>query len=418
MQIKLRTVFYIAAVALLAVSCRERQVSGRYVIPYVGKVMSDTSSAEYRTLSTYDIRRSVNGTIAVLGEPEETLTLSEYLLGCDLVNNINGAASADGLPDFSGEVISPLLDIANAPYIGYVKAGKEDYLSEINVRNFIAAVDSSCYLSAYDEDKIVRKARAKVVILSSSYAAAYGYYEIDSLSRSLADGIPVFSTVHSMLSQALDGRQEGANLGIWASKDILGSGVYSTVIPDVAASKGVKSVSYEVLCPESSGSVMERFLEFLDRYKAVGGDTKLSAVVVDDPSVNVDSLRAAVASIVNMDHDKYLLYKMSLEDGFKVVDAYSSVAASCQAYLRESNRFTHRIAYPDIYAYVTSPCRGFGNAAYNGDGSFSDSFKFGREENSDEVTYSFVELKDKYLPSDVRDFMIVNTPKIFSLYVR
>ena len=70
MQIKLRTVFYIAAVALLAVSCRERQVSGRYVIPYVGKVMSDTSSAEYRTLSTYDIRRSVNGTIAVLGEPE------------------------------------------------------------------------------------------------------------------------------------------------------------------------------------------------------------------------------------------------------------------------------------------------------------------------------------------------------------
>ena len=67
---------------------------------------------------------------------------------------------------------------------------------------------------------------------------------------------------------------------------------------------------------------------------------------------------------------------------------------------------------------MTAPCRGLGDDAYRGDGSFADQYKFGRESNSGVVTFAVVELKDKYMPSELRDMMIVKTPKIFSLYVR
>ena len=418
MSIKLRIPLFLAAVALLAVSCSDHQVSGRYVSPYAKSILTDTSSVEYRILSAYDMQQEETGTIAVIGEPEETLVLSEYLLGCDNFSNINGSAVPDGLPDFSGEVIVPILDVANAPYKGYLNAGNEDFLSEINVRNFVAAVDSSCYLSAYDEDKIVSKTRSKMVVLSSSLAAAYGFSDVDTLARAVGGGIPVFSTVHSMLSMAMSRKGEGLNLGIWTTKSILGAGVYSIVFPKVAADMGIKNASYEVLCPESEGTVLDRFLEFIDRYKAVGGEGRLSSIVVDDPSVDVDSLRMAVESVMNMEHDSFLLYKSVLADDFMVIDPCSSVAASCLSYLRKSNRFTHRIAYPDVNAYVTAPCRGLGDDAYRGDGSFADQYKFGRESNSGVVTFAVVELKDKYMPSELRDMMIVKTPKIFSLYVR
>ncbi|MBQ3996841.1 MAG: hypothetical protein II637_02255, partial [Bacteroidales bacterium] len=119
MSIKLRIPLFLAAVALLAVSCSDHQVSGRYVSPYAKSILTDTSSVEYRILSAYDMQQEETGTIAVIGEPEETLVLSEYLLGCDNFSNINGSAVPDGLPDFSGEVIVPILDVANAPYKGY-----------------------------------------------------------------------------------------------------------------------------------------------------------------------------------------------------------------------------------------------------------------------------------------------------------
>ena len=411
---------YIALAALIlltASSCKERSVRNRSVIAYVARLLADTTDYDYGILSAFD-PKSKSGTIAVLGEPEEALLLTEALMTSDRYDNIHGNLRSDGLPDFAGEVFAPVLDVANAPYHGYVAYTNEDFLSEVTVRNFLAALDTACYLNSYDKDRLVPKSPAKMVVLASSYAAAYGYFEIDTLCRRAGKPVPVFSAPHSMLDYVWNRHGKGFTLGVWTTSDVLGAGVWSTVFPRSARRHGDAVATYEAFCPESSSTVVDRFMEFMSMYASVGNPGKLSAIVLDDPSVSVDELRSVVESVLKVDEDSYITWRNYLADDFEIIDPATAVAASCYTYLREYNLFTHKIAYPEVKVYTTAPVNGLPEEAYAPDGWLNEEFRYSRGSNVEEASWSMVELKDKYLTTEMRDLMIVKTPKIFSLYVR
>lgn len=402
---------------LLCASCRERVTGGRPVIPYVAGLLADSSSYDYGILSGWDAANKA-GSIAVIGEPEDALSLTEQLLTCDRYDNIDGSNRPDGLPDFSGEVFAPVLDVANAPYSGYFSHDNEDFLSEITVRNFLAALDTACFLSSYDTDRLVHKAPAKMVILASSYSAAYGYFNVDTLCHAAGRAVPVIPLPKAMLDFAWDRHGNGLNLGIWTSRDVLGAGIWSAVFPYAARHRGDAKATYSVFAPEMSGTILDRFMSFMQMYAAAGNTAKLSALVLDDPSVPLDSLREAAASILKVDRDSYITWRNLLADDFEIIDGGTAVSASCYAYLRQYNRFTHKVAYPDVKVYATAPVNGLPETAYGPDGWLTEEFRYSRASNVSDPTYSLVELKDKYLTEELRDQMIVRTPKLFSLYVQ
>lgn len=402
---------------LAVISCGGRPSGGHRLTPYVAGLLADTAAYDYRVVSAYDAAAK-DGTIAVIGEPEETLLLTEQLMGSDRFNNITGTRRPDGLPDFAGETFAPILDRANAPYDGYIAAGNEDFLAELTVRNFVAALDTACFLSAYDKDRLVHKAGAKIVVLSSSLAAAYGYWDIDSLCVSASRRVPLFSVPQAMLDCAWERHGEGLNVGIWTTRKKLGAGVWSTVFPRIASRHRDPQATHEVFSPDSAVTVRDRFFEFMHRYASAGNTAKLSALLLDDGSVEADSLRAVVSAVMNVDQDNYIMYRNWLADDFEVIDPAGAVSAVCYACLRETNRFTHRIAYPEVRMYVTAPANDLPDGAYTPDGWLNARFRYGRTAGAEEAGYSVVELKDKHLTESLRELMMVRTPKIFSNHVR
>lgn len=411
------TYIALTVLAVFSVSCRNRVTGNRYMTPFVARVLEDTASYEHGVMASY-LPGGKTGSIAVIGEPEETVLLTEALLTSDRFDNINGKPVSDGLPDFAGEVFAPILDVANAPYSGYVRAANEDFLSELSVRNFIAALDTACNLSSYDTDRLVHKSAAKMVILSSSYASAYGYYDIDTLCQLAGKPVAVIPVAQAMLDHAWERHGNGLHLGVWTTSDVIGAGVWSTIFPRSAREHGDPAARYEAFSPDSSHTVLDRFLEFMRKYASVGKPARLSALVLDDPSVSVDSLRAAVQSVMQVDRDRYITYRNLLTDDFEVIDPASSVASVCYSYLRKTNRFTHKVAYPDAKLYATAPVNGLPESAYTPDGWLTDEFRYMRAVNLDEPSYSLVELKDKYITPELLEMMLAVTPKLFALYVR
>ena len=382
----------VAAVMALFPACKGPQANSVVVGEYAMSLINDTTQTEYQIVSA-SRSRNIHGEISVIGEPEASLLISESLLTCDRFDNISGRAKSDGLPDFAGETISPILDRFNGSYAKIVASGKEDLLSEINVRNYGAALDTACYLNAYDKDKIVQKSGAKLVILSSVLSSAFGYDDIDTLNALTGSKVKVISPVHAMLDEAWEACGEGMNIGVWTTSDVLQSGVYAKVFDKMRDQRGDKTAKYTVFTPAQDSTVINRFLDFMQKYADSEEKGRLQALIVDDLSVPVEELREAVKSVLAVDQDSYITYVNYIDPEFKVIGFEESVAMACYKFLRGDNAFTHKIAYPQVNLYVT--------AASEHDSS-----------------YVTVELKDKYLTEDLRNLMIVSTPKIFSEYVR
>lgn len=93
--------------------------------------------------------------------------MTEALSCCDYFDNVDGRSVPDGLPDFAGETLDLICDSANAPYEGYVAKGNENYLKELNFKNFLSALDTTCAVGQFDKNSLTRKQSSKIVILAS-----------------------------------------------------------------------------------------------------------------------------------------------------------------------------------------------------------------------------------------------------------
>jgi len=382
------------ALLLMAPSCARRGISTEGdICQYARDVLADTSARAFHLLRDFD-PKDPEGSIAIVGEPGEVMAITEYMLSCDRYSNISGATTPDGLPDFSGETLSPVLDIANSPYSKLCQGEDGLPLREVAVRNFLSCLDTVCYMTILDTVPTVPRQKAKMVVLSCSYTAAFGLSDIDTLRSLSGSDIPIVSAPNAMVrySCAHAGNKD-VNIGVWASKEILLSGVYASVFTRESERRGLGKIPYEVFSADSASDVKGRFTEFLHRYSLSGNTAKLTSLIIDDPSVPLSELEEVVDRMRTSDDDRDIAYSSMLSDDFVCVDPSTAIAWSCFRQMRSANTFTHAVAYPDMKGYATA-------------------------KREDGESYVMVELLDRYLPSSLALEMEEKAPNMFSLYVR
>lgn len=190
MRIFSKILIAVSVIVFFLSSCGRTIVPGRNTIPFVENLLTDSLSVRYSHLLSYAPIGS-HGTITIIGDAKRCLDLSELFLSIDAFDNITGDKVPDGLPDFAGETISTIIDYANAPYQGYLDNDNFEFLSELNVRNAISALNTKCALGPNDKQLSMSKNPAKMIIFASSYAEEYGLFDTDTLFRSFGIDVPL-----------------------------------------------------------------------------------------------------------------------------------------------------------------------------------------------------------------------------------
>ncbi len=401
----------------LLLSCNRTKVGPRPVIPYVDRLLSDTLSESFQSLSKVN-PEDIFGSIAIIGAPEDAVLITEALLTCDARNNITGRRSPDQLPDFAGETIAPLLDRAHAPYDGFFASETEDLLREVTVRNFFFMLDTTCRQRPFDTTlPPVRKPKAKLVILASTACGAYGYDQLDTLCKVAVSSLPVFSALHAMVADA-DRRSSGAkNLLVWTTKSNAGAEVWK----GAAALMADAASTCEAYSPdggETGLSVRERLLSLLDTYLSEFGSRKISSLLLDDPSVDPAEVDRYLETLKVAEDDLFLPYRNLLAADCVCLTPARSLSTLVYDHMRQTNAFSHRIAYPELAGLFTAPVSGLEEDAYDNSGDFSYHFRYQRAQDRPGADYCPVVLRGRYLPAPLKAFMQERTPKMYSMYVR
>lgn len=344
--------------SVLAVSCGRGRAVDADIIPYVGYILSDTTSVEHSILDGY--RQDHFGTIAVMGPAENTERLTAYLMKCDLFDNVDGKVMKDGLPDFAGETFAAYYDTVNVPYQDFFINGNEEALRELTVRHSVAALDSRCYEGAYSREASVEKSPSKIVIFSSPFSEV-GIADADSLFSMSGVGPILISPVKSLVDKVIRKYDEGAMIGIWAESDVLSSGVFASAFRD-CSSDGKRAADYVGFSPDMNNRMKDCLIHYLEMFLDSGNEMPLSAILIDDFSYPYDknALSSAVDHIRNSTDDKIAKYRTLLSDDFEVIGCMDAIAESCYRVLRRKNLFTHRIAYPQAVEYMITGTPGQG----------------------------------------------------------
>ena len=343
-----RIFFLITLASALLVACKSQEGRSFETIDYVKRIAADSTGAEFGLVRAWNAQ----GSITILGEPEEAVYLAESLMNSDRFDNITGRSGNDMLPDFAGERIAAVLDVEHAPYSHYIP-GMETALCEVTVRGTIAALDTVCRLNSFNEEALQPKQRAKVLVLGSSVAYACGYADVDTLFKMASRNIPVITPVESMMSRAFNGKEEPLNIGVWADETVIASGAYQAGFNRHAARDTERPASLSQFCPDKEGDAGNRLISFLDKYAASGTAFPMSVLLLDDYGVNVSVLEYKLAEIRRMETPEMVEYNKLLAPDFRFIDASGSVVTDIYRLLRGRNLFTHNIAYPILDVYQT-----------------------------------------------------------------
>ena len=110
-------------------------------------------------------------------------------------------------------------------------------------------------------------------------------------------------------------------------------------------SKGAACVAYGMA---PGDSLLHRFLQ---RYIAEGNTRPLDAILIDNLSVDPESMKTELAEIVSVMNESSMTLGRQISRNFFFLNSYDEVADRCYAFLRENNLFTHNIAKPQVAIY-------------------------------------------------------------------
>ena len=332
--------------ALLLAGCRETAETGRKTVPYVEKILS-ARGHEWGLVAGFN-PADPKGTIALVGPEARNRVLADRFLAVDDFDNISGRHAVDELPDFAGECIDLLSDRAHTPYESFM-ASAGDSLRTITVRNFISALDTTLSIGAFDNDRLEHKENAKIVVFTSPMSAAFGAFDVDTLVRSAGKQVPVIFPSRLVFSGQLDRHIPHIHVAVVTDSLSAASGVYPLIFDEMAAERGQLGCG----CVAFACDSVNYAGTLLDAYRQAGGNMPLSAVIVDDPSVDIQAVRDSFDWILRVQSEANLGYRKLMTEGFTVIDARKEVTDYCYRLLRRTNNFTHNISYPYSRDYIT-----------------------------------------------------------------
>lgn len=329
-----RTRLYLLAALSLAVACQQPSVAPRPTIPMVLSVAADSSGLG--RIAAQAGHAAPDGHVAIIGEPQDAITLAMRFLGSDLVDNVSGRPGRDSLPDFAGETFTVLMDKENAPYRHFFNEGPElegqlDSLREIAVRHALRAWG--------------KESNAKLLIYTSSLQARYGLFDVDTLQQLTGGCSRLLSPVHVMLEKAL--LQDARHLLVWAPREVRHAAVYESVLQEISADP---TATITVLTPDPALDVRTEFRNLLRQYQAIGGPV-IDALLIDSYTAPMKSLQAELGMIRHSGTDEDAAFSQMLSPGFMMLDAAGSLVESTYEILRARNWFTHKISRPKVAYY-------------------------------------------------------------------
>jgi len=328
---------------LFLVSCKEKQAAPRPAVGMVYAIAADSTGVG--RLVAQSGRRGGEGSVAIIGEPQSVILLARQFQGCDRVDNVDGRPVRDSLPDFAGETFEAIMDARFAPYVRLAQSAP-DSLRDAAVLNAVAAWDSLCWRSRTDVEPLLRKERAKMIILTSSLQAQWGQFDVDTLQQLCGGNCFVLSSVHSMLDQAY---AAGArSMAVWTTRDVRSSGAWQSVF----AEKGWADAHLTVLAPEAAVDVRTELRSLLRQYQESG--RVLDALLLDAYDLDLVLLRSELALIKAEGSLEDASFHAMLSEEFTLWDPASSLIRTTYNTMREHHLFTHRIARPSVHYFETA----------------------------------------------------------------
>lgn len=250
---KRRHIFgYLVIYVLILAGCSNEEKIDN-ILPISSKSLYDTASIYYAEFDKYPTDLSTLP-IGVIDASSEGFSVVEDLLVADYVDNITGALSPDGIPDFGGENFQFLADEANSPYRNYIQNGNVAFLKEQVVRNSLFMMGSSFYNLTVDDFRNGVKERVKAIVLFSNLSVMNGMAEVkDLISRSGVD-IIVVGAIEAALRNTFEGCSKSDNycVGVLASSNGVTAREYEETIRRMAQEREM-SGSIQVFFQEGTG---------------------------------------------------------------------------------------------------------------------------------------------------------------------
>lgn len=312
--------FLLSIAAVLCIGCSTAPTFSRQPIPYVTEILQSPHGHDYGLVNDYDPYSS-HGTIAVIGEPDRVLPLSEFLLKADFFDNVDGSQVADHLPDFAGERVASLCDSAAFPYYPYFAAGDVSLLRQQSVLCALASLDSIC--------------QAKVIVLADPYLTAYGLFDIDTLFSAVGSAIPVESPAMAALDYAKEKSLE--NIAILVDSLDAEYPIYRSLLDEYGDAPECRWFFTRDKSPVR---------DMIIQYVADGNREPLQAIMIEGTSYEVAKVRADLESLMNSKKEADNTYKTFLSPDCQVIDPMEIVSGRIYRLMRERNIFTHNVAYP------------------------------------------------------------------------
>lgn len=344
-------ILFLTTALAVFVSCKVHVVAPRPTVPAVREIVADKENPSHKLLKGL-LPSAKEGAVFILGETGDVIPLTEAFLSADRFDNATGRPSPDGLPDFSGECFSGILDEAGGPYSASLMQDDGTLLRERCVRVTVDALDSTCFLSPYDREGGVPKAPAKLVVLASSPLTAYGQFDVDTLFTLMGCKVPVLSPLQCLMDEIFDQTETDVNLGVLTSRENLSTGVYSSVFAHYCHDKGLNASACTVLSPRDSSDVVGGFF---DDYIAAGVRGKLDYLIVDVPGLDPAALREQVDLLLSVMNPESLKYREAVSPSLEILFPRDCVVRRCYAEMRSRGLFSFRIAHPRAEGFLTVP---------------------------------------------------------------
>lgn len=393
---KLGACLFFAAVSVAACSRGEQQKYAMH--PFVERAANDTSCVENRILSSYsDDNR--DGSIAIIGEGADVIRIADYFSVYDSYDNINAAHVPDGIPDFAGEVFDVLIDDANGPYGGYAKADNSLFLRELIIRNAVAMLDGKCYANAYDKSCSAVKAPAKALVIPSVSYSPEVISDLDTLLNGAGVRIPVVYPPLSSVRTVFDMFKDISGIGVMAGLEVAASGVYGELFRDISALSGYRSQVHNVIYSPQGLTPGEKVRNFIQMYINSGYTQPLNAVIIDDLMLarDIDSMYAALDSIVTEKSEEAALYESVIAEGFRFIDPAECMASELFRQMRDANDMALRISYPKCNFFITVFSPEF--MIESGKDSIGDALKYARAYDAGQNTVKIVHMTRRHVNS-------------------
>lgn len=336
--------------ALLALSCKPQTHVGQDTVQYVKDVLADKEGKAFLTLSGLG-RPAAMDNICIIGTAAACNSLANEFMVSDIHDNVDAGTRPDGLPDFAGETVISIVDSLDNQYSSYVSRGFSEELRELTVRRAVVAIDTICHVSRYDLEGIGRKRSSKILVLADPYLEEYGSFDIDTLFRSTGCVVPVVSPIDAMIKAASGGKSRTMNIAVICKPEYEGSDIYSRRISERTKELGVAEVQCHCFAPADTAHSLTGIL---DRYVEAGGIKPLDVIMIDNPEVSAELVKAEISRIHDINCAESMIYGKLVAQEPLILESNACMVEACYNILRSNNLFSHKISYPDHVSFLAA----------------------------------------------------------------